>query len=225
MKPIRTIAITCFLFLFVGSITAQKDSIVSSKGVLALEDSTLVTIPKSVTLSDESSKESIPVAGEIEMKLAKLEKEKALFQKEVEEKSAALREREKALIEKERQYQDKVFLLEREEENLNNRISEFRMRAAEPNVVKGFSYQKKEPSANVTYQSTSGQTLRAIQFVATTGGKTYSELSYLGNVISEAVPGRNVYRYKISGNFSNSDVSRIIAALKTHGYSGAFESK
>ena len=64
---------------------------------------------------------------------------------------------------------------------------------------------------------------RFIQFVATTGGKTYDDLSYIGQVVSEKVPGKNIYRYKIRGRFSDEDVERVKRQLEQAGYPGAYE--
>ncbi|MFT4568171.1 MAG: hypothetical protein ACI9FN_003140 [Saprospiraceae bacterium] len=67
--------------------------------------------------------------------------------------------------------------------------------------------------------------LRTVQFIATTGGKTFSELSYLGTLISEKAGDKELYRYKIQGNFTDTDVQHVIASLAIHGYQGAFENK
>ncbi|MFT6811063.1 MAG: hypothetical protein ACJA01_004310 [Saprospiraceae bacterium] len=67
--------------------------------------------------------------------------------------------------------------------------------------------------------------IRYIQFVASTGGKNYSHLSSLGEVVTEKVPNKNIYRYKIKGRFDNEDVARVISELKLKRFSGAFESK
>ena len=73
--------------------------------------------------------------------------------------------------------------------------------------------------------STTAPPLRYIQFIATSGGKSYSELSYLGHIISEQVANKNLYRYKVRGHFSDSDIQRIIASLASEGFKGAFEAK
>lgn len=67
--------------------------------------------------------------------------------------------------------------------------------------------------------------MRYIQFIASSGGKSYSELSHLGTIISEQVANKNLYRYKIQGQFSDTDIERIIASLAAKGFNGAFESK
>jgi len=64
---------------------------------------------------------------------------------------------------------------------------------------------------------------RYIQFTATGGGKAFNNLAYLGEVVSEKVPGRNLYRYKIKGQFTDGDVSWVISELGSRGFSGAFE--
>lgn len=66
---------------------------------------------------------------------------------------------------------------------------------------------------------------RYIQFTATGAGKSFSNLSYLGTVISEKVSGKNLYRYKIKGQFTDSEVTRVIRELREQGYNGAFETK
>ena len=64
---------------------------------------------------------------------------------------------------------------------------------------------------------------RYIQFTATGAGKTFSNVSYLGQVVSEKVPGKNIYRYKVKGQFTDSDVNWVIGELEKLGYKGAFE--
>ena len=67
------------------------------------------------------------------------------------------------------------------------------------------------------------QPYRRIQFVATSAGKDFSRFAHLGEVVTEQVPGRNIQRYMIAGNFSDAKVKEIIQELARGGYSGAFE--
>lgn len=64
---------------------------------------------------------------------------------------------------------------------------------------------------------------RTVQFVATVPGKSYSHLDYLGDLITEQVPGKSLVRYKIGGNFSDADILRVISNLSDHGFKGAYE--
>jgi len=83
------------------------------------------------------------------------------------------------------------------------------------------------PSETITtnYTQATIPPLRTVQFIATSGGKTFSELAYLGNLVSEQVGDKNIFRYKIQGNFTDADVQHVIASLAIHGYKGAFEVK
>lgn len=58
-----------------------------------------------------------------------------------------------------------------------------------------------------------------IQFIATKGGMIYDDLSDLGTVISERVPGKNIYRYKIRTTL---DPDYVISELAIRGFPGAF---
>jgi TolA-binding protein len=64
---------------------------------------------------------------------------------------------------------------------------------------------------------------RRIQFVATGPGKRFDNLSHLGEIVTEQVPGKAIVRYMVAGNFSDGDVSRIKRELAGAGYKGAFE--
>ena len=64
---------------------------------------------------------------------------------------------------------------------------------------------------------------RYVQFIATSAGRSFNNVAHLGDVVTEKVPGRSIYRYKVKGQYSDSDVRRVISELERLGYEGAFE--
>ncbi len=81
----------------------------------------------------------------------------------------------------------------------------------------------KTPPAKQLSPSAKSKPFRTIQFIATGPGNTFSELSHLGRIVSEKVPGKDIFRYKVVGNFDDADVKQVIAELGRLGYRGAFE--
>lgn len=105
--------------------------------------------------------------------------------------------------------------------------SDIRKSKSNPSSLRTASYTAPQPTASptasVTTASSPPSRYRTVQFVATVPGKTYNELSYLGDLVTEQVPGKKIVRYKIGGNFSDADIRRVIAKLADHGYKGAYE--
>jgi len=66
---------------------------------------------------------------------------------------------------------------------------------------------------------------KPIQFTAIgKSNKTFSELSHLGEVFSEKVSGKNLYRYKLRP-YGDLDIGSVVTELKQLGFTGAFVSK
>jgi len=61
-----------------------------------------------------------------------------------------------------------------------------------------------------------------IQFTAIgNGNKTFDQLSHLGEVYSEKVEGRKLYRYKLRP-YNDLDISEVVQEVKGKGFTGAF---
>ena len=66
---------------------------------------------------------------------------------------------------------------------------------------------------------------RYVQFIATSAVNNYDRLSYIGQIVTEQIPGRNTIRYKVMGQWSDADISRVKNQLLQEGFEGAFESR
>lgn len=79
------------------------------------------------------------------------------------------------------------------------------------------------PQSKQTISPVTPNRYRTVQFVATVSGKSYTQLEYLGDIITEQVPGKSIVRYKIGGNFSDADIKRVISQLSDHGFKESYE--
>lgn len=66
---------------------------------------------------------------------------------------------------------------------------------------------------------------RYVQFIATAEINNYDRLNYIGQVVTEQIPGKNTIRYKVMGQWSDADISRVKNQLSQEGFQGAFERK
>ena len=87
------------------------------------------------------------------------------------------------------------------------------------------SYSAPLASSPAPIVQTTSYPYRYVQFIATSAVNNYDRLSYIGQIVTEQIPGRNTIRYKVMGQWSDADIARVKNELSQEGFQGAFESK
>lgn len=87
------------------------------------------------------------------------------------------------------------------------------------------SYSAPVSSSPAPVDQSASYPYRYVQFIATSAVNNYDRLSYIGQIVTEQIPGRNTIRYKVMGQWSDADIARVKNELSQEGFQGAFESK
>jgi len=129
-------------------------------------------------------------------------------------KEAELNKKDSMIIEMQAQLDRRELDLLQKEQDLNKKVKDQTSQSASVS---------RDNSTVASYDASRSYT-REVQFIAISRNKDFSHLDHLGEIVTERIPGRNLIRYKLKGQWTDAQVNTLKIVLAQEGYPGAFES-
>jgi len=232
MTYLSSFLLVCFLFIIGCS---SQQGVVDTTDVISVSQEP--PIEDSDALADASvTEESLKLKADLlAFEKENFLNEKIRFEKQKVELLSQLRMRDSLISLRERDLAADVLQLELREQVINEKLTKLEHKESKPRLSEDIgatasksnktNRPKRTNTGSFNKRASDLKDFRYIQFVASTGGKTYYQYAYLGQIVTEQIPGKDIYRYKIKGKFDDQQVRDIINTLREEGFAGAFEVK
>ena len=177
-----------------------------------------VLVSRGNSLASANDKSNVELEKEMK-RLKELNTSLKSQQAELNAKEAELKTLESFVYQKEEDLQkrEKALAAEKRKMRKDQGFDDRKSEAPIPTSTKSDPPAPNKPrSSNVT------KPLVRIQFTAQGAGMSFPKLSHLGEIHTEKVPGRNLYRYQLKGNYDSKAIDNVIKELAKLGFPEAF---